>query len=75
MAGNSRIQEIRSRGLLIGVQMDAPARDVAEKCLNLGLLVSLVGGGSVVRFTPPLTVREADVDHALATFAKALAAT
>ncbi len=63
---------VRGKGLLIGAQLDVPARPVAEACMAGGLLVSLVGGGDTIRFSPPLTVREADVDEALTIFAKAL---
>jgi acetylornithine/N-succinyldiaminopimelate aminotransferase len=65
------IREVRGRGLLVGCELDRPARPLAEACLGLGLLVSLAGE-TVVRFTPPLTVRDADVDEALALFGKAL---
>lgn len=74
-ARQRRIIDVRGRGLLLGVHLDGPARPVAEACLTRGLLVSLVGGGETVRFSPPLTVREADVDDALAIFEKAVAET
>jgi acetylornithine/N-succinyldiaminopimelate aminotransferase len=70
-ARSGRIREVRGRGLLVGCELDAPARPVAQACLELGLLVSLAGE-SVVRFSPPLTVREADVDEAVALLGKAL---
>jgi acetylornithine/N-succinyldiaminopimelate aminotransferase len=44
---------------------------VAEACVAQGLLVSLAGN-QVIRFSPPLTVRDADVDEALGQFARAL---
>jgi len=65
------IRQVRGRGLLVGCELDRPARPVAEACLAQGLLVSLAGSG-VIRFSPPLTVREGDVDEALGLFARAL---
>ena len=70
-----QITEVRGHGLLVGAQMATPSRELIDRCLQRGLLLSLVGGGSVVRFTPPLTVREADVDQALSIFSDALAET
>jgi len=66
------IREVRGRGLLIGCELSIPARPVAEACLADGLLLALAGP-HVVRFMPPLTVREADVDEALTIFTRALA--
>jgi len=65
------IREVRGRGLLVGCELDRPARPLVEACLAQGLLLSLAGE-QVVRFSPPLTVRDADVDEALALFEKAL---
>jgi len=62
---------VRGRGLLVGCELDRPARPLVEACLAQGLLLSLAGE-QVVRFSPPLTVRDADVDEALALFEKAL---
>jgi acetylornithine/N-succinyldiaminopimelate aminotransferase len=70
-AKHPRIREVRGRGLLVGCELDGPARPVAEACVTQGLLVSLAGSG-VIRFSPPLTVRDADVDEALGLFARAL---
>jgi acetylornithine/N-succinyldiaminopimelate aminotransferase len=51
---------VRGRGLLIGIELDAPvARDVAAAALKAGLLVN-DATPSVVRVTPPLVVSEAE---------------
>jgi len=65
------IREVRGKGLLVGCELDRPARPLAEACVAQGLLVSLAGE-RVIRFSPPLTVRDADVDEALGLFARAL---
>jgi len=70
-AKHPQIRDVRGRGLLIGCELDRPARPLAEACLTQGLLVSLAGSG-VIRFSPPLTVRDADVEEALGLFARAL---
>ncbi|MFQ5508037.1 MAG: acetylornithine transaminase [Leptospirillia bacterium] len=65
------IREVRGRGLLIGIELTLPARDVASACIERGLLIP-TAGTEVVRFLPPLTVRDADVDIALETFEEVL---
>ena len=70
-----RIRSVRGHGLLVAAEMAGPARPLADACLANRLLVSLVGGGETVRFSPPLIVREEDVDEALSRFAQALDAT
>jgi 4-aminobutyrate aminotransferase-like enzyme len=50
---------------------------VTKHCLTEGRLILMNAGtfGDVIRWMPPLVVSEAEVDTALAAFAKALAAT
>lgn len=67
----SQIKAVRGRGLLIGCELNLPAKAVAIACLELGLLVP-TAGEKVIRFIPPLTVREADVDEAIDLFTRAL---
>ncbi len=47
------VVEVRGRGLMIGVQLDRPCREVALACLERGLLVN-VTAECVVRLIPPL---------------------
>ncbi|MDH5527441.1 MAG: acetylornithine transaminase [Nitrospirota bacterium] len=65
------IRQVRGQGLLIGCELTVEARPVAEACLEAGLLLA-TAGPHVVRFMPPLTVRDADVDQALDIFATVL---
>ncbi len=62
------VTEIRGRGLLIGMEVDArlvSARTVVERLLAHGIL-SKDTHGTVVRFAPPLVIEKAQVDWALA---------
>jgi ornithine--oxo-acid transaminase len=57
------IKEVRGKGLLIGVEIDAAhsARDLCLKLLKLGIL-SKDTHGSVLRFAPPLMITKEQID-------------
>lgn len=66
-----RVKEIRGRGLLIGVEFSAEVKELINICMKKGLL--LVGAGTnVVRFVPPLTINQTEINQALAIFREAL---
>lgn len=65
------IQEIRGMGLLVGVELSVPGQPIFEACLNRGLIIN-VTQGNVLRFAPPLTIQEKDVDHAVGILDQAL---
>lgn len=57
--------EVRGEGLLLGLDLGPEmAGEVFEKCLEEGLILNVVGGGTL-RFAPPLTVTRAEVRTAL----------
>jgi acetylornithine/succinyldiaminopimelate/putrescine aminotransferase len=59
------IDEIRGRGLMIGVELNQPvARKIMLQCLENGLVLNAVGD-SILRFLPPLIITENDVDEAM----------
>ena len=65
--------EVRGRGLLVGVELppEIGSRDVVLAALGHGLVLTQAGRNTV-RFTPALTVTEADVDAAVQAFEAAL---
>ncbi len=64
---------VRGRGLLLGLELDAPvASDIEVACRSRRVLVNAVGP-DVVRLAPPLTIERTEVDHAIATLEAALA--
>ena len=68
------IREVRGRGLLVGIEIDArlaPARTVVLKMLERGML-SKDTHGTVVRIAPPLNIEDSAIDWALSEFAKTL---
>lgn len=65
---------VRGRGLLLGLELDAPrAAEVEAACRERFLLVNAVAG-DVVRFAPPLTVTRQEIDLALSAVEEALRA-
>ncbi|ROP32244.1 ornithine--oxo-acid transaminase [Couchioplanes caeruleus] len=65
---------VRGRGLWAGVDIDSErmtGRQVSEKLAARGVLAKDTHG-STIRLAPPLTVTEADLDHALAQLAAIL---
>ncbi|MDQ1384600.1 MAG: acetylornithine/N-succinyldiaminopimelate aminotransferase [Actinomycetota bacterium] len=67
------VSEVRGAGLLIAAELGAQydAREVAQKCLDRGLVVNAVTP-SALRFAPPLLVSDAEIDEAVARVAEAL---
>jgi acetylornithine/N-succinyldiaminopimelate aminotransferase len=58
-------EEARGRGLLLGLKCVAPNSDVQAALAEEGLLV-IAAGENVLRFAPPLIVRAAECEAALA---------
>ena len=63
---------VRGRGLLVAAVLDQPvAGDAADRALEAGLIVNAVRPDAV-RFAPPLTVSDEEIDDGLERFAGAL---
>src|SRR3984893_2349733 len=68
------IVEVRGKGLWAGVELDparASARDVCLAMLRRGVLTKETHG-TVIRFAPPLIIKEADLSQAVEVFHDAL---
>jgi predicted acetylornithine/succinylornithine family transaminase len=66
-AEGAPIQEVRGRGLLIGVQLTRPiARAVVDKAFGKRLIINPVGDW-ILRLAPPLIITEREVDAAIDT--------
>ena len=64
------IEEIRGQGLLIGIKCKTPNLELVDALREEGVL-TVGAGDNVVRFIPPLTIGEAEVDEALAALDRA----
>lgn len=59
------IVEVRGQGLLVGAVLSTPGAAVVDRCRAAGLIINCTAN-TVLRLTPPLTVRPDEVDEALA---------
>jgi ornithine--oxo-acid transaminase len=67
------IRQIRGRGLLIGIELDGPARPACEALARDGVLCKETHD-NVLRIAPPLVTSQEDLDWAFPRFARALGA-
>jgi acetylornithine aminotransferase len=58
MLVNKRVFEsVRGKGLMIGIELDAPCGEMTAKALEKGLLIN-VTSDQVIRLLPPLTITD-----------------
>jgi len=55
------VKEIRGQGLMIGIQLEVPCKQLMAEALQQGLLIS-VQSENVIRLLPPLTISEEQID-------------
>ncbi|RME94790.1 MAG: aspartate aminotransferase family protein, partial [Alphaproteobacteria bacterium] len=65
------VEEVRGEGLLLGIKCRIPAADLAAALLEEKLL-SVGAGDNVLRFIPPLTVSDDEIDEACSRLSNAL---
>jgi acetylornithine/N-succinyldiaminopimelate aminotransferase len=58
------IKEVRGKGLLIGVELDFPGKEIDVRCQEKGLLINSLGD-KVLRIIPPLNVKKEEIDQAI----------
>jgi ornithine--oxo-acid transaminase len=68
---NPIINEVRGRGLFIGVELKEPARQYCEALKEEGLLCKETHD-TVIRFAPPLVISEEELDWAIERIQKVL---
>ena len=56
------IKEVRVIGLMVGVEIEKDGSEVVKKCLEEGVLINCTAG-NVLRFLPPLIVKEEEIDY------------
>nr|WP_035186887.1 acetylornithine transaminase [Alteribacter aurantiacus] len=65
------LKAVRGKGLLIGIEVTCPAKNIVVEALEHGVLL-LTAGANVVRLLPPLTLTEEEVDRVLKVLQKVL---
>jgi acetylornithine/succinyldiaminopimelate/putrescine aminotransferase len=58
------IKEIRGLGLMLGVKLDIPGKQIVEQCLDRGLLINCTHD-TVLRLMPALNVTKKQIDKAI----------
>lgn len=66
------IKEVRGRGLMIGIEMDYPVKDLRRKLLFEQKVFTGASGTNVIRLLPPLTLTKADADLFISRFVSVL---
>ncbi|MDY2839111.1 MAG: acetylornithine/succinylornithine family transaminase [Treponema sp.] len=67
------VKDVRGKGLMIGTQIDSSVKpfDIEVKCLEKGLCTT-TAGTDVVRFLPPLTISDKEIEEGLAIYKSVL---
>jgi len=58
------IDSVRGIGLMIGVQLTKPGKEIVDKCLEKGLRINCTNE-TVLRFMPPMIVTKDQIDQAV----------
>jgi acetylornithine/N-succinyldiaminopimelate aminotransferase len=58
------IDSVRGIGLMIGVQLTKPGKEIVDKCLQKGLRINCTNE-TVLRFMPPMIVTKDQIDQAV----------
>lgn len=61
LAGHRRVREVRGLGLMVGIELDTPCRELALRALQQHRLLLNVTRGNVIRLLPPLVLDEDEV--------------
>ncbi len=65
------VREVRGRGLMLAVELKKPATPVLKAMQERGVL-TLPGGGTVIRFLPSILINDAQLDEGIAVLAESL---
>ncbi len=58
---SAHIQDVRGRGLILGIDLDVPATDLVAQGYRNGLLL-VNAGANTLRLVPPLIITETEID-------------
>ncbi len=61
---NTHIKEVRGKGLMIGIVLDQKGKEIVPEMMKHGVLANCTAE-NVIRFVPPLTISEKDLDTAV----------
>ena len=64
------VKSVNRLGLMVGIEIDGDAHDMAEKCVANGLLI--ITAKALLRMLPPLTITAEELDEAVTILEKTL---
>lgn len=65
------VKEVRGVGLILGMEINRPGREIVNECLKYGAIINCTAG-NVLRFIPPLNITKQHVDELIAILDKVL---
>jgi len=65
-AGAKCVKEVRGKGMMIGIELDKPGKDVVTKCMERGVLIN-VTQETVLRLAPAIVIEDSLLDKGLET--------
>jgi acetylornithine aminotransferase len=68
----THIQDVRGRGLMIGIDLDIPHKDVRVPLIHQEHCFTGCAGTNILRLLPPLCLTKADADEFIERFQKVL---
>jgi len=68
----SFVKSIRGKGLILGLELEMEGAKIVDACMQEGLLINCTAY-KVLRFVPPLTIGQKEIEHGLAILDKVLA--
>ena len=70
-AKHRMITDVRGAGLMLGIELDRPGKDLVTECMNEGILINCTNN-NVLRFLPPFVLKKKDVDKGIKVLDKVL---
>jgi predicted acetylornithine/succinylornithine family transaminase len=58
------VKAIRGKGLMLGLELEMEGTKIVEACMQEGLLINCTAY-KILRFVPPLTIKQKEIDHGL----------
>ncbi len=58
-----KVRDVRGIGLMLGMELDGPCREMTKYCLDRGLLITCTRD-TVLRIVPPLVIEREEIDTA-----------
>lgn len=62
LAGLAGVSQVRGKGLMLGIELERPCQELAERALERGLLIN-VTAENVIRLLPPLIITDEEANE------------